>query len=98
MWFGGIAAAVIKRLSKRAHDAEREQARRQLRAYAYWHLKRGEGDGNKAWERDRKLIGHPRAQDARRSSSRTGTLVGTPTRPRRRDRGVRAIQPHAASR
>jgi hypothetical protein len=38
VWFGVIAAAVIKRLSKRAHDAEREQARRVLKAYARWHL------------------------------------------------------------
>jgi hypothetical protein len=57
VWFGGIAAAVIKRLPKRAHDAEREQARRLLRAYARWHLNRGEGDKTEAWERDRKLLG-----------------------------------------
>ena len=25
--------------------------------YARWHLKRGEGDETKAWERDRRLLG-----------------------------------------
>ncbi len=37
-----IVAAVIKRPSKRAHDAQREQAQRLAKAYACWHPQRGE--------------------------------------------------------
>jgi hypothetical protein len=37
-----IAAAVIKRPPKRAHDAQREQAQRLAKAYACWHPQRGE--------------------------------------------------------
>ena len=40
---GGIARAVIKRLSKREHDAERERDRRlRVKAYARWHPQREE--------------------------------------------------------
>jgi hypothetical protein len=40
---GGIARAVIKRLSKSEHDAERERDRRlRVKAYARWHPQREE--------------------------------------------------------
>ncbi len=53
----GIAAAVIERLSKRAHDAERGQARRLSEAYARWPCERGETEETEKRERDRGLLG-----------------------------------------
>ena len=76
MWFGGIAAAVFKQLPKRGYRAEREQARRLLRASVGWQLNRGESDRTKAWEWDRKLLGihvhktHPGAPPEQVRSSR----------------------------
>jgi hypothetical protein len=55
VWFGGIAAAVIKRLSKRAHDAEREQARRLNETYARWRPRRRETERSD-WERERRVL------------------------------------------
>ncbi len=56
MWFGGIAAAVIKRLSKRAQDAERRQARNLSEAYARWRP-RGGKTKKRSRESDRRLLG-----------------------------------------
>jgi hypothetical protein len=55
VWFGGIAAAVIKRLSKKAHDAEREQARRLNETYARWRPRCRETERSD-WERERRVL------------------------------------------
>jgi hypothetical protein len=99
VWFGGIAAAVFKQLPTRGYRAERRQARRlPIRAYARWHLKRGEGDGTEAWERDRKLLGTYAHKTRPEAPPEKYTVVGTPTRRRRRGSNARTVQPHAVPR